>query len=315
MNNLLIYSSAESEYFSKLVAKGLGIEPGRIIRDKFSDGELYYRIDIDDRAALFNKTAIVVASTHNDQVFDELEKIGSTLAGLGTKKRIFVIPFFGYSTMERAVKPGEVVSTKINAQRLSAIPNSSEGNIFLMLDLHVSGIVHYFEGDCLRYELYAEKILNEAIKELKLDNFIVGTADLGRTKWVEAFASKFETEIVFIRKSRYFKETEVLDVIGDVAGKNVLIYDDMTRSGDTLIKAANAYLSKGANKVYAVLSHLAFSNEEIIKKMEDSPIEKIISTNSHPMSEHPFVKDSKKFIIKDISGEFVEIIKRFVGEE
>jgi ribose-phosphate pyrophosphokinase len=202
MKKLLIYGTESSDYFSKLIASGLGNIPNKIIRSQFGDGELYHRLDINDPSELFGQTAIFVGSTNSDKDFDELEKIGNALATAGTARRIFIIPFFGYSTMERAVLPGEAVTAKINARRLSGIPNSDRGNVFLMLDLHVSGILHYFEGDCLRYELYGEKILSETIKELGLKDFIFGTADLGRTKWVETFANKFKTDIVFIRKSR-----------------------------------------------------------------------------------------------------------------
>lgn len=310
MKNLLIYSTSDSAYFSELIAKGLGIQTGEIIRSQFGDKEFYHRFKIDHASQLFGQTAIFVASTNTDQNFDELEKIGHTLAELGAIRRVFVIPFFGYSTMERAVLPGEAVTAKINARRLSAIPDTDRGNVFLLLDLHVSGILHYFEGDCLRYELYAEEVLAQAIEELKLSEFIFGTADLGRTKWVETFANKFKTDIVFIRKSRQLDKTKVTDVIGDVSGKTIVIYDDMTRTGGTLIKATEAYLNRGAVKVYAVLSHLALNDEIVLNKLEKSPIAKIITTNSHPMSQHPLVKKSKKIIVKDISPEFVSIIKK-----
>jgi ribose-phosphate pyrophosphokinase len=312
MKNLLIYGTESSAYFTKLIANGLSAVPDNINRSQFGDGELYHRLDIGDPSELIGKTAIFVGSTNSDKDFDELEKIGNALAAAGTARRIFVIPFFGYSTMERAVIAGEAVTAKINARRLSGIPNSDRGNIFLMLDLHISGILHYFEGDCLRYELYGEKILSEAIKELGLKNFIFGTADLGRTKWVETFAAKFKTDIVFIRKAREMEKTKVTNVIGDVKDKDIVIYDDMTRSGGTLIKAAEAYLKNGAKNIYAVLSHAAFNSEEIIKKLENSPIKKIITTNSHPMSQNKLVKNSKKFIVKDISPEFIKVIKKIL---
>ena len=149
-------------------------------------------------------------------------------------------------------------------------------------------------------------------RSLKLKNFIFGTADLGKTKWVETFADKFKTDIVFIRKSRLFKKTKVTEVIGQVAGKNIIIYDDMTRSGGTLIQAAKAYLDHGAKEIYAVLSHLALNNESIIKKLEKSPLKKIITTNSHPRSQNKLVKRSGKIIVKDISPEFVKIIKKLI---
>lgn len=121
--------------------------------------------------------------------------------------------------------------------------------------------------------------------------------------------------MVFIRKSRDYKKTKVLDVIGDVKGKTIIIYDDMTRSGGTLIPAAQAYLKRGAIKIYAVLSHLALNDRTVISKLIKSPIAKIISTNSHPMSQHALVKRSKKFMIKDVSPEFVQVIKKIVSEK
>lgn len=312
MKNLVIYSTEDSAYFAELIGQALGVAPSRIERNAFGDGELYHRFDVKDSSELFGKTVIFVASTHTDKAFDELEKIGQALAAAGTRRRIFVIPWFGYSTMERAVLPGEMVSAKINARRLSNFPNSNQGNVFLLLDLHVSGILHYFEGDCLRYELSAAELLSQAISELKLKNFIFGTADLGKTRWGEALADRFKTDLVFIRKSRQFKKTKVLDVIGEVKGKTIIIYDDMARGGGTLIHAVKAYLANGAKEVYAVLSHLALNNESIIKRLEKSPLKKIITTNSHPRSQNKLVKRSKKIIVKDVSPEFVEVIKKLI---
>ncbi|MDP2736581.1 MAG: ribose-phosphate diphosphokinase [bacterium] len=312
MKNLVIYSTEDSIYFAELLGRALNVAPSKIERDVFGDGELYHRLDIKDSSELFGKTVIFVASTNSDKNFDELEKIGQALAEAGTGRRIFVIPFFGYSTMERAIMPGEMVSAKINARRLSNISGTDRGNVFLLLDLHVSGILHYFEGDSLRYELSAAELFSQAIDELKLKNFVFGTADLGRTKLVETFTNQYKTEIVFVRKTRDFKKSQVTNVIGDVKDKTIIIYDDMTRGGGTLIHAVKAYLDNGAKEVYAVLSHLALNNESIIKRLEKSSLKKIITTNSHPMSQNKLVKKSKKIIVKDISPEFVKIIKKLI---
>ena len=312
MKNLIIYSTEESAYFAELIGKELGVKPSKIEREEFPDGELYHRLEIADKSELFGQTVIFVSSTQSDKTFDELEKIGHGLAEMGVKRRIFVIPFFGYSTMERAVLPGEMVSAKINARRLSNIPNSDQGNVFLLLDLHVSGILHYFEGDCLRYELSAAELLRQAISDLKLKDFVFGTADLGRVKLTEKLATHFKTSIVFIRKSRDFMEVKAEEVIGDVKGKNVIIYDDMIRSGGTLLKAAAAYKKQGAAKVYAVLSHLALTDEKAAAKLEKSVLEKVITTNSHPRSQNKLIKRSKKIIVKDVAPEFVKIIKKLL---
>jgi len=284
----------------------------RVIHKVFGDGERYYRIDITDRQELVGLDAVIVSSATSDQEILEIFRVGCELASLGTRRRIFVIPFLGYSTMERAVKPGEIVTAKANARLLSAIPNCGLGNTFIFCDLHVNGIMQYFEGACQCMELYAQSFLVDKIQKHIIDKLpggekdvVFGSADLGRPLWVDSFASTFHAPIAFIRKQRNFEDTRVVGTpIGDVAGKTVIIYDDMTRSGKTLINAAESYLSAGAKQVMAVLSHFALNNDSIIDVLEKSCISLIISTNSHPMSQHPRVQASSKFIIADISDIF-----------
>lgn len=85
---------------------------------------------------------------------------------------------------------------------------------------------------------------------------------------MEAFAKVYHTDIAFVRKTRDFTKTEVQNVIGKVKGKHVIIYDDMTRSGGTLIKAADAYMERGALSVTAVISHLALNDEAVVEKLK-----------------------------------------------
>jgi ribose-phosphate pyrophosphokinase len=321
LSNVVIFSTEASLYFAGLIAQRLGLEVGNVERKDFGGVEQYYRIGVDNRDDLVGKTAIFVGSTHTDEQVDELYRVGCALAGYGTTRRIFVIPFLGYSTMERAKYPGEVVMAKVIARQLSGIPNSGMGNVFLMMDLHVSGLVHYFEGDCLRYELYAEKQLTMAVSELKLDNFMFASADLGRPAWVATFAKLFQTSFALIDKGREFEKTEVLAVIGDVRDKNVIIYDDMTRSAGTIIKGAEAYLEHGATGVYAVLSHCALNQENIIGDLLSSPIKKLITTNTHPMSQRleeisgPKNDPASRFMVCDVSSEFVRMIKKLLNHD
>src|SRR4030043_1769960 len=121
MENIMIYSTTASRYFADLIADNIGLKVSEIDRRSFGDGERYHRLMIEDEKELFGQTAIFIGSTYTDEDFDELEKIGYTLAELGTTRRIFVIPYFGYSTMERAVYPGEAVTAKINVCRLSRV--------------------------------------------------------------------------------------------------------------------------------------------------------------------------------------------------
>jgi len=310
-----VYSTASSSYLADIIASKLSAPRGNIIRKEFGDGEQYYRIDCQSRTELVGKDVIYVATTASDADFLELVRVGHAFAGYGTRRRIFFIPFLGYSTMERAVLPGEVVTTKVNCCLLSSIPNTGWGNTFVLVDVHQAGIVHYFEGPATRVELYAEPILLKGIEALGLvhDNMMFASADLGRPKWVESFAKNFNTEMAFIRKSRDFEKIEVIDVVGDVKGKNVIIYDDMTRSGSTLVNAADAYLARGALTVYAVLSHLALNSEAVVALLEKSRIFKIICTNTHPMTNHKLVRNSSKFVILDISPIFLSFYQDHDG--
>lgn len=185
-----------------------------------------------------------------------------------------------------------------------------------MMDLHVPGLVHYFEGNCLRFELSSEDILLQAVKMMGHTGVVVGTGDLGRPKLVKRFARKLGTNFVLVDKDREFERVVANGVIGDVHGKLVFIYDDMTRSGDTIIEAARVYRKAGALAVGAILNHLALNNEEAARKLIGSPEEPnlfgVISTNTHPMSQCA-VRSSDKFIIKDVSGIFADAIKTILG--
>eukprot|EP00002_Diphylleia_rotans_P015282 TRINITY_DN2967_c0_g1_i8.p1 TRINITY_DN2967_c0_g1~~TRINITY_DN2967_c0_g1_i8.p1 ORF type:complete len:285 (-),score=57.08 TRINITY_DN2967_c0_g1_i8:23-826(-) len=223
-NKVAIFCNDSSRYFADLIAENLGLTVGKVTTRNFGDGETYYRVDMNSRTDLVGYDAIFVSSTSTDADLLGLVRIGTLLAESGTHRRIFVIPFFGYSTMERAVLPGEVVTCKVNCRILSSIPNTGSGNVFLFLDLHVGGILQYFEGPCIRIELYAERVLRGAIERLKLENFVMASADLGRPQWVETFARLFGTDIALIRKKRVQENTKITHVIGEVEGKYVVIY-------------------------------------------------------------------------------------------
>eukprot|EP00850_Spirogloea_muscicola_P020161 SM000208S06331 [mRNA] locus=s208:205920:208278:+ [translate_table: standard] len=315
--NYVVYSSDASAYLADAIAGELGLQRRGIVRKVFTGGEKYYRIDMDERYELVGKDVVYVCSTTTDDELLELVRVGCAFAAYGSRRRIFVIPFLGYSTMERQVKPGEVVTAKVNARIMSCIPNSKLGNIFLFMDLHVQSLLQYLEGPSVRMEIYAEHALLEAIRaHIDLSHpFMFASADLGRPLWVESFARKFNVDVAFVRKSRNFEETKVQSVVGEVGGKHVIIYDDMTRSGSTLLKAADAYFERGATHVSAVLSHLALASAEVVAKLVKSRISTIICTNTHPMCMDASVKEaSHKFKVVNVAHLFAATLQRLMHE-
>ncbi len=314
-----IHSSVEvlateaSSYLAARIAKLLGANHRHTVRRLFSNGERYYKIGIEDTRELSGKDVVFVGSTHTDDDLLELYRVGSSLADLGTRRRIFVIPYFGYSTMERADQAGEVVTAKTNARLLSTIPNTNLGNVFLFLDLHRRGLLHYFEGDSVAIELSAQDLFISAIQQLKLKSFMMASADLGTPGRIQSLANHFNTDIAFVRKTRDFEKTKVVSVIGDVKGRDVVIYDDMIRSGSSLIQAAEAYKAQGAKRIFAVVSHLALNTQEVIKNLKHSPMSGVITTDSHPMSQLKLVKDDQYFTVIQTTSLFTEGIKRMLG--
>src|SRR5947209_15540739 len=115
---------------------------------------------------------------------------------------MLVVPYLGYSTMERATRPGEVVAAKVIARQLSAVPRAPAGNRVLLMDLHAAGIVYYFEGDTVALELYAEAKLVPAIERLGLSRPVLASTDMGRAKWVETFANRLHAPVALIHKRR-----------------------------------------------------------------------------------------------------------------
>ncbi len=310
----VIVTTQGSRYFAELISKQSGIPILEIKSKYFPGGELYHRFLEDNRFYFLKRDVIIVTATDTDESIESLYRFGCALSMLGSEQRIFVVPFLGYSTMERAVKPNEIVSLKTQMRKFSSIPRASR-NYFLLMDLHVSSTIHFFEGDTVRFELYAEPTLTKGITDIiqpDFDNLIFASADLGRPNWVKAYAKKFGTKMAFVDKTRFEDNTEVYAVIGDVMGKDVIIYDDMTRSGGTLMNASQAYLDNGAKSVSAVLSHCAFDNIEVAELLDKSPLKKIVTTNSHPMSQDPIIPFSDKIHAEDVSPIFCGIISQIL---
>ncbi|MDO9551191.1 ribose-phosphate diphosphokinase, partial [Rhodonellum sp.] len=178
-----------------------------------------------------------------------------------------------------------VVTAKSRAVIFSSLPRTSLGNHFIFFDLHSEGIPHYFEGQALISHVYCKPIITKIAKELATDGFVMACTDAGRAKWVESLANDMGVNAAFVFKRRLSGDkTEVTSISADVEGKDVVIYDDMVRTGGSLINAARAYKQAGANKIFTITTHGLFSNDALEKIMGSGLIEKVVATNSHPNS-------------------------------
>src|SRR5208283_3791189 len=156
--SVLLVSTVSSTPFAQRLSARLGVPLAGIERQHFPDGEGYLRFEIADRLELLDKHVVIIGSTESETSIADIYRLGCAAAKHGARSLVLVIPYFGYSTMERAVRPGEVVTAKTIARQLSAIPRAAQGNRVLLMDLHATGIVYYFEGDIVALELYAEPV-------------------------------------------------------------------------------------------------------------------------------------------------------------
>lgn len=275
----LIFSTCSYRYLKNKVLEAGNFDSGEVEVKRFPDGERYQRIT----SAVRGRKVVVIGGTISDVDALELYDLAFALAMNGASSLTVVIPYFGYSTMERAVKEGEVVTAKIRAKLFSTLPRTSLGNTFILVDLHTEGIPHYFEEAVLTIHLYCKPLIIRACKELLLSDYIMACTDAGRAKWVESLANDLHVKAAFVFKRRVTgEETEITAISADVKDKDVIIYDDMIRTGGSLINAASAYKNAGANKIFAITTHGLFTNNALTKIKASGLFESVICTDSHP---------------------------------
>ena len=275
----IVFSTASYEYLARSVAELGEWQLGRVARKEFPDGEHYQRLE----TGCSDRDVILIGGTVTDHDTLELYDLACGLVTEGAYRLRLVIPFFGYSTMERAVRDGEIVTAKTRARLLSSIPSASGGNQVFLLDLHVSAVAHYFEGGIRPVHVYGKPIVMAAARRLGGSDFVLACTDAGRAKWVESLANDLGVPAAFVYKRRLDGDsTEVTGVSAQVAGKRVVIYDDMIRTGGSLCNAARAYREAGAASIDAIATHAVFPGESAAKIAATGLFGTIVVTDSHP---------------------------------
>jgi ribose-phosphate pyrophosphokinase len=292
----LLFSTESYSYLKKKMLAVSDFEDGQLEIKKFPDGERYMRII----SEVSERHVIILGGTVSDADTLDIYDLASAAVKYGAVSLTLIIPYFGYSTMERAVKYGEIVTAKTRATLFSSIPRTSLGNKVILVDLHTEGIPHYFESGIRPVHLYSKPIITEACHELYGNDFVLASTDAGRAKWVESLANDMHVNGAFVFKKRISgDETKVTGISADVKNRNVIIYDDMIRTGGSLIQAAQSYMDAGAKDISVITTHGIFVGEGVKKLKESGIISKVVCTDTHPNAE----KIQSDFIrVKSIAG-------------
>lgn len=277
---LLFVSQSYTELGKRMATRG-DFDMGEVEAREFPDGERYRRIVTRSRG----RDIVLLGGTISDSETLELYDIACALVYYGARRLSIVLPFFGYSTMERAVRPGEVVTAKARARLFSSIPPAAMGNRIFLVDLHVQGITHYFEGSMQPVHISARPLIGQLAHSLGGDDFVLACTDAGRAKWVESVANDLGMTAAFAYKRRIDDSTtEVVGVSAHVRDKRVVIYDDMIRTGSSLMGAAQAYRDAGAVDVSALTTHGVFPSGALARLEGSGLFSSIMSTDTHPRS-------------------------------
>jgi ribose-phosphate pyrophosphokinase len=292
----LIFSGTSSLELTVKICEYLGLQQGVIDEKKFSDGEIWVKFKENIRG----RDVYIIQSTQPPaENLMELLIMLDAAKRASAKRVTAVIPYFGYARQDRKDQPRVSISAKLVANLITV----AGADRVITMDLHAAQIQGFF--DIPFDHLYASPIFTVLFKE-KVEDLIVVSPDIGGIKLARSYANKLNAEFVVIDKRRPdHNVVEIMNLIGDVEDKNVLLVDDLIDTGGTFVAAVNALKKNRAKKVYGVATHPLFSGEAL-KNIEASDIEKLYVTDSIPLKNNK----SSKIVVRTASGLFAEAIIR-----
>lgn len=301
-NNIKIFTANSNPAFAQAIADKLGTKMGDAQVGKFSDGEIFVNINETVRGA----DVFVVQSTCspvNDNLMELLIMIDA-FKRASAGRITAVIPYFGYARQERKAKSRDPISAKLCAD----IITTAGADRVLTMDLHASQIQGFFDipvdhllGAPILANYYKEKF---AGKEAET---VVVSPDLGSVTRARKFASKIDVPIAIIDKRRpKANVSEVMNIIGDIKDKNVILVDDMIDTAGTIVNGAKALKERGAKNVFACCSHAVLSGPAI-ERIQNSVIEELLVLDTVPLTPE---KQIDKIKVLSVAPIFAEAIDR-----
>jgi ribose-phosphate pyrophosphokinase len=301
---LKIFSGNAHPALAKKICGHLGIELGQAEVGRFPDGEV--RVQIGENVRGADVFLVQPTSTPVNDNLVELLIMLDAFRRASASRITAVMPYYGYARQDRKDRPRVPISAKLVADLLT----SAGANRILALDLHTGQIQGYFNIPV--DHLYATPVTVDYFRKLKLNNLTVISPDPGGVERARSFAKKLRVPLAILDKRREDADTvEVTNVIGDVAGRAVLIVDDMIDTGGTLVRAAETLKEKGAEKVFACCVHGVFA-KDALSRICDSDLELVVATDSIPPS--PAGQGCNRIKILSVAKLFADAI-RSIHEE
>lgn len=304
MRGYKIFSGTANLEFSKKISKYLSLPLSEATIKRFSDGEINVQI----RESVRGKDVFVIQPTCAPANVNlmELLIVSDALRRSSANSITAVVPYFGYARQDRKAAPRVPITAKLVANMMQ----TAGVNRVVTMDLHAGQIQGFF--DVPVDNLYGSIVFVDFLKAQNLKNPIIASPDVGGVARARSFAKKLNLDMVIVDKRREeANKSEVMNVIGDVKDKDVILIDDMIDTAGTIVKAATAFKERGATSVmafctHAVLRGIAYEN------IANPALDKLIVTDTIPLKDGA---NTDKIKILSVAPLFGEVIRRVYHDE
>ncbi|EAL8745584.1 ribose-phosphate pyrophosphokinase [Campylobacter jejuni] len=302
MRGYKIFSGSANVEFARQVSKYLSLPLSDSGVKRFSDGEISVQIDESVRG----KDVFIIQSTcapTNDNLM-ELLILTDALRRSSANSITAIIPYFGYARQDRKANPRVPITAKLVANLIQAAGIDRVATI----DLHAGQIQGFF--DIPVDNLYGSIVFNDYIKAKHFKNAIIGSPDIGGVARARSVAKHLGLDIVIVDKRREkANESEVMNIIGDVKDKEVILVDDIIDTAGTIVKAAEALKEKGAKSVMACCTHAVLSGKAY-ERIASGVLDELVVTDTISLKEQlPNIK------VLSVTPVFAEVIRRVYHNE
>lgn len=299
LDNLKVFTGNANPELAEEIANHLGIPLGKSLVNRFSDGEIQVKIGESVRG-----TDVYVIQPTSNPANDHLMELLIMIDAFKRASALSitaVIPYYGYARQDRKIRARDPITAKLIADLISA----AGSNRVLTMDLHAGQIQGYFNFPV--DHLLGVPIFAEYYKKKNLDNLVVVSPDMGGVTRARELADRLNAPMAIIDKRRPEPNVaEIMNIIGKVQGKTVVMTDDIIDTGGTITQGAQALFERGAKEIYVCCTHPVLSGPAI-KRISESPIKELVVTNTIPLRDECKIDKIK---VLSVAPLFADAIKR-----
>jgi ribose-phosphate pyrophosphokinase len=305
MRGYKIFSGTANPQLAQDIARALDMPLSSAKVSKFSDGEISVQISESVRG----RDVFIVQPTcapANDSLM-ELLIMTDALRRSSANSITAVMPYFGYARQDRKAAPRVPITAKL----VSDLIEKAGVDRVVTMDLHAGQIQGFF--DIPVDNLYGAMLFTDYLKNKQLENPIIASPDIGGVARARYFAQKLGIDMVIVDKKREkANESEVMNIIGNVEGKDVILVDDMIDTAGTMVKAAKVLKEKGATSVMACATHPVLSGPAF-ERIKESVLDELVVSDTIPLTKS--CKECEKINVLSVAPIFGEVIRRVYHNE